>query len=133
MSYQVIAHSQNGGNAGFEVRYNEVNFGVATDEEQLPNPAELLLGAFAACCLKNVERFSKMLKFDYERAEIEVEGIRQDAPSKVTDIKYRLRITTQQEDLNTRLLHKNIKRHSTVFNTLRESCNISGEISKNKV
>ena len=37
--------------------------------EDLFNPAELLLSAFAACLLKNVERFGKLLRFHYSAVE----------------------------------------------------------------
>ncbi|MGB7293806.1 MAG: hypothetical protein WBD99_16685 [Thermodesulfobacteriota bacterium] len=38
--------------------------------EHLFNPAELFLTAFAACILKNVERFSERLHFAYNKASI---------------------------------------------------------------
>jgi len=98
------------------------------DQEQLPNPAELLLGAFVACCLKNVERFSQLLKFDYESARIEVVGERQDAPSKMTEIRYTILIKSQDKRLNAALLHKNIQRYGTIYNTLKETCEVSGDL-----
>lgn len=130
MNYQVTASANATGNAAFRVRQEEIPFGVQIKEKDLANPAELLLGAFAACCLKNVERFSKMMRFQYERAEIEVLGIRQDAPPKMTNIEYKIRIFSRDKKLNIKLLHKNIQKYGTIYNTLKTTCEVSGEIKK---
>ena len=98
----------------------------------MANPAELLLGAFAACCLKNIERFSQLLKFDYENAQIEVIGERQDAPPKMKAIRYTIQIKSQDKRLNIALLHKNIQKYGTIYNTLKETCEVSGEITIGK-
>ena len=128
MEYFVNAKSSSNGQAGFSIRQSTVSFGVASDEKELPNPAELLLGAFAACCLKNIERFSKMLKFHYETAQIEVNAKRQNVPSKITDIQYLIQIKSDDKRLNVKLLHKNIEKHGTIYNTLKSTCLISGDI-----
>lgn len=128
MEYFVNGKSSSNGQADFAIRQSEISFGIAGDEKELPNPAELLLGAFAACCLKNVERFSKILKFHYETAQIEVKAERQNAPSKITSIHYIIQIKSDDERLNVKLLHKNIKKHGTIYNTLKAACTISGDI-----
>jgi len=128
MEYFVNAKSSSNGQADFSIRQSTVSFGVASDEKELPNPAELLLGAFAACCLKNIERFSKMLKFHYETAQIEVSAERQNVPSKITDIHYLIQIKSDDKRLNVKLLHKNIEKHGTIYNTLKATCLISGDI-----
>ncbi|MDB4286042.1 OsmC family protein [bacterium] len=127
MKYQISGSSDAHGKAVFSVRENETFFGIVANKNQLPNPAELLLGAFAACCLKNIERFSNLLKFDYENAQIEVVGERQDAPPKMKAIRYTIQIKSQDERLNVALLHKNIQKYGTIYNTLKETCEISGE------
>jgi uncharacterized OsmC-like protein len=128
MKYFVNAESSSSGQAGFTIRQSEILFGTAGDEKELPNPAELLLGAFAACCLKNVDRFSKILKFHYETAQIEVSAERQNVPSKITSIHYIIQIKSGDERLNLKLLHKNIEKHGTIYNTLKAVCSISGDI-----
>lgn len=128
MKYQVTGKSNADGTAGFSVRDNSVSFGITEDEKQLPNPAELLLGAFAGCCLKSIERFSKLMKFEYSSAEIEVTGERQDTPPKMTLIKYSIKIKSDDKRLNPELLHKNVQRHGTIFNTLKGSCDIVGNL-----
>lgn len=130
MEYQITAKAKASSDAAFMVRAEAFPFGISSEEQDLANPAELLLGAFAACCLKNVERFSKMLRFEYEKAAIEVVGIRQDAPSKLTEIRYTIKIYSADNKLNLKLLHKNIQKHGTIYNTLKSACEVSGELIK---
>ena len=58
MNYNVLANALAHHEATFSVKENEIIFGITPDQKELANPVELLLGAFAACCLKNIERFS---------------------------------------------------------------------------
>jgi uncharacterized OsmC-like protein len=91
-------------------------------------PAELLLTAFAACTLKNVERMSHRLTFRYRGAEIEVWGERQDKPPRFTHIHYTLRVETDESPQRVDLLARNIARYGTIYNTLAASCDVSGEV-----
>lgn len=113
--------------ASFSVREQRVPFGVG-GQDDLPNPAELLLGAFAACCLKNVQRFSGILGFDYASASIAVTGERQEQPTKMVAIRYVIQLSGIDEKLNLELLHKNIRKFGTIYNTLKEVCEVSGEL-----
>ena len=124
VSGKMIAHEQ----ANFIAKQTNMSFGIRSDQVHLPNPAELLLGAFAACCLKNIERFSYTLKFDYEYAKIEVIGERQEKPTKLIAIQYIIYIKSEDVNLNLKLLHKNIQKFGTIYNTLKETCAVSGEI-----
>jgi uncharacterized OsmC-like protein len=115
--------------ASFFVKKSSVVFGVLDDQDQLPNPAELLLGAFAACCLKNVHRFSELLGFDYENARIEVIGERQEKPTKLVAIRYVIHLKSADKKLNIKLLHRNLQKFGTIYNTLKEVCDVSGELT----
>jgi uncharacterized OsmC-like protein len=126
MKYSVKGNIDNLKKASFQVKENNISFGVKKEEEQLPNPVELLLGSFCACCLKNVERFSQILNFEYEYASIEVIGNRQENPTKLKAIDYVIYI--KSEHVNLELLHKNIQKFGTIYNTLKEMCKISGEL-----
>jgi len=128
MKYQITGKANADGDAHFSLRENFVSFGIAEDEKQLANPAELLLGSFAACCLKSIERFSKLMSFKYKTVKINVTGVRQDAPPKMMSIEYVIHIESQDKRLNVSLLHKNIQRYGTIYNTLYESCEISGKV-----
>ncbi|MFT6166957.1 MAG: putative OsmC-like protein [Vicingaceae bacterium] len=126
MKYTVKGSIDNLNKASFQVKENYTSFGIKKGEEHLPNPVELLLGSFSACCLKNVERFSHILNFDYESASIEVIGDRQENPTKLVAIDYIIRI--KSGNVNLELLHKNIQKFGTIYNTLKEMCEISGEL-----
>ncbi len=94
----------------------------------LPGPAELLVAAFAACALKNVERFSELLPFRYRGASIHVVAERAERPPRIAAIRYTLRIATDEAPHRVALLHDNIRTFGTIFNTLAASCPVSGEI-----
>lgn len=98
--------------------------------EELPGPAELLLTALSSCILKNIERFSDILKFDYENVSIQVEADRQDSPPKFTEIRYFVYLKTSEDHHRIELLHKNVKKFGTVYNSLSEETKIVGEIKK---
>ena len=98
--------------------------------EDYPGPAELLLTALSSCILKNIERYSEILKFQYENARILIEADRRDSPPKFVEIRYRVLIETSEDPHRIELLHKNIKKFGTVYNSLSEETNIVGTIEK---
>ena len=127
MNYSVSAWSSRADEGEVKSGDNEISFGVSS-ENNLPTPADLLVSAFAACCLKNVERFSEFIHFQYERAEIEVDAIRQQKPPMIQKISYNL-IVISIDDINLDLLSKNLQKFGTIYNTLNASCEIEGKIS----
>ncbi len=128
-TYTVHGRTSPGGNAVAETKGQEVAFdGSAGQGDGLPGPADLLTTAFAACALKNVERFSQMLPFDYEQASIEVTAERQDAPPKIVSVRYVLHITTDEPTRRVELLRDNIRRFGTIYNTLAAVSDVDGEI-----
>lgn len=96
--------------------------------EALMSPAELLVSAFAACVLKNVERLSILQPFAYERASIEVEAEREERPPRLTRVRYRLEVVTDEPERRVDLLHRNIAKYGTIYNTVAAACDVSGEI-----
>jgi uncharacterized OsmC-like protein len=94
----------------------------------LPGPAELLAAAFAACLLKNVERAGHLLPFRYRHASVEVTARRQDTPPAFVDIAYELRIVTDEPERRVELLHENLRRYGTVYNTLAAVCHVHGRV-----
>lgn len=127
MKYRLAAKSSKIAEGQAEIGVNEIKFGV-TKSSDLLSPAELLVSAFAACCLKNIERFSQMMKFEYDNAEIVVNAERQDKPPMINVIYYEIEIESSDSKLNKELLHRNIKKFGTIYNTLNAVCEISGEI-----
>lgn len=131
MEYTIRASSTSKSNASIKIKESEIVFGTTPDStDALPNPAELFLGAFSACVLKNVERFSVMMQFEYSSAEITVSALRLEKPPRMDEIQYRLTIYSQDPALNLDLLKKNIEKFGTIYNTVKLSCSISGEIIK---
>jgi uncharacterized OsmC-like protein len=128
-TYWVDAHSTLGGAATATTKQATIDFdATAGQTDTLPGPADLFTAAFAACVLKNVERFSQILPSRYERASIEVTTERQDAPPRMIAVRYVLRVVTDEPPPRVELLHTNIRRHGTVFNTLAAVCDVTGDI-----
>jgi uncharacterized OsmC-like protein len=92
------------------------------------NPAELLLAAAAACMIKGIERVTPMLHFRLRGVEVALRGLRQDTPPKMARIDYVLTVDTDESDQRLALLHENVKRYGTVFNTLAAGTELTGEI-----
>ncbi len=129
MNYSIKATSIAGNDASLTIKKSNINFGTSEKTaESLPNPTELFLGAFASCLLKNVERFSDLLKFEYKKAMIHVEAVRLEQPPRLDNIRYELEIFSADQNLNTKLLKRNIEKFGTIYNTVGMSCEISGEI-----
>jgi len=129
LKYTVSAKSSAHEAASFSAESCSYPFGIVSNVEGLnTSQAELLLGAFSACVLKNVERFSEILKFEYESATIDVKGFRSDKPPAITSIQYVLQIRSADPKLNSHLLMKNIQKFGTIYNTLAKSTEISGKI-----
>jgi uncharacterized OsmC-like protein len=84
--------------------------------------------AFAACVLKNVERFSRILPFRYQEASIKVVAERQEAPPKMIRVTYSLRLVTDEPEQRVELLQRNIQKYGTIYNTLAATCDVSGKV-----
>jgi len=131
MKYSVRAKSISGATGSVFVKQSVILFGTTVlSKDSLANPAELFLSSLASCILKNVERFSVLLKFEYSHAEINMSATRLEKPSRFKDIDYDLRIFSVDSMLNVGLLKKNIEKFGTIYNTINMSCNISGEVNQ---
>ena len=129
MDYQIKASSISNNDAVVHIKQSNLDFGTTSKTaETLPNPAELFLSSFAACILKNVERFSGMMKFTYTKATLEVNATRLENPPRMDNIVYDLTIYTHDKKLNSDLLNKNIEKFGTIYNTVKLSSSISGTI-----
>jgi len=129
MEYTIKANSLSKNSGFIYIKQSEVEFGIVSESAKiLANPAEILLGALSSCILKNVERFSTFMHFDYSSADIIITATRVDKPPRMDKINYELTIYREDSNLNINLLKKNIEKFGTIFNTLNASCQISGEI-----
>lgn len=94
------------------------------------NPAELLLAALSACMIKGIERVTPMLKFSLRGVEVRVHGVRQDVPPKMESIAYEILVDTDEPDRRLELLHENVKKFGTVFNTIAPGTVLSGVLRR---
>ena len=94
------------------------------------NPAELLLAALSACVIKGIERVAPILKFSLRGVEVRVHGVRQDVPPKMESIDYEIVVDTDEPDRRLELLHENVKKYGTVFNTIAPGTQLSGRLER---
>lgn len=90
------------------------------------NPAELLLASVAACILKNIERIAPMTHFAYRGVTVRVHGVRQDSPPKMLSINYEIIIDSDENDRKLELMHENIRKYGTVYNTVAPGTDLQG-------
>ncbi|GGG29469.1 hypothetical protein GCM10011344_32930 [Dokdonia pacifica] len=130
MEYSIKAQSFSRNKATIHAKQSEIVFGITPESaDLLPNPAELFLGSFLACILKSVERFSIFMNFEYSKTEITVNATRFEKPPRMDAINYELKIYSQDPNLNSELLKKNIEKFGTIYNTVKASCAITGKIT----
>ncbi|HCQ28740.1 MAG TPA: osmotically inducible protein C [Flavobacteriales bacterium] len=130
LEYSITAHSNKGGEAYAKANNGIVKIDASAGKiDELPNPAELLLTSLAACMLKNVERFSEILKFDYSEAQVEIKGFRNDVPPFMSEIHYVLKVKSDMDERKLQLLHKNILKFGTITNTLAKASELKGTIA----
>lgn len=129
-SYAVRGRLSGGGAAQVEAGTETVAFDGTWGQvtSGLPGPADLLATAFAACLLKNTERAGQLLPFHYDRADVDVVVRRQDRPPKFVEISYELRLVTDESQRQVDVLHRNLRKFGTVYNTLAEACAIDGRV-----
>lgn len=94
------------------------------------NPAELLLAALSACMIKGIERVTPILRFSLKGVEVHIHGVRQDVPPKMESIDYEIVVDTDESDQRLDLLHENVKKYGTVFNTVAHGTALHGSLRR---
>lgn len=118
---------------GSRARCKQAEIALDTDLAGNPNafnPAELLLAALSACIIKGIERITPMISFSLRGVEVNVDGIRQDAPPGMESITYEIVVDTDESDRRLELLHDNVKKFGTVFNTVAPGTQLSGVLRR---
>jgi uncharacterized OsmC-like protein len=129
MKYSIKASSVSKDKASAKIKETVINFGITPESvDVLANPAELFLSSVAACILKNVERFSEIMNYTYISADIVITATRIEKPARMDEIEYDLTLTSKQAGINIDLLKKNIEKYGTIFNTVKLSGEIKGNI-----
>ena len=94
------------------------------------NPAELLMAALAACMIKGIERVTPILKFELRGVEVRLHGVRQDVPPKMESIDYEILVDTDESDHRLELLHDNVRKYGTVYNTVAPGTQLTGVLKR---
>ena len=116
-----------------ESRCKQATITLDTDlagNPQAFNPAELLLAALSACMIKGIERVTPILKFQLRGVEVHVHGVRQDVPPRLESITYEIIIDSDEADRRLDLLHENVRKYGTVFNTVAPGTALSGVLRR---
>lgn len=88
----------------------------------------MLASSFAACLLKNLARTRDLLGFEYAEADVEVVARRQDSPPRFVEITYSLKIVTDEPARRVDLVHQNLRKFGTIYNTLAAVCEVHGTV-----
>ncbi len=94
------------------------------------NPAELLLAALSACMIKGIERVAPILGFEFRGVKVVVDGVRQDVPPKMESITYEIIVDSDEPDHRLALLHENVRKYGTVFNTISPGTALTGTLRR---
>lgn len=127
LTYTVVARRID--THGSEVSCKNASITLDTDlagRDDAFNPAELLLAALAACMLKGIERVGPMLKLELRGVEVRLHAVRQDVPPRLERIDYEIRVDTDESDRRLELLHENVRKYGTVFNTVAPGTQLTG-------
>ena len=92
------------------------------------NPAEL--AALSACMIKGIERVAPILKFELRGVEVRMHGERLDVPPRLESVHYEIVVDSDEPDRRLALLHENVKKYGTVFNTVAPGTTLSGVLRR---
>jgi len=131
LEYKVTARRIDG--HGSEAETKAARLVLDTDMAGRPdafNPAELLLASLAACILKGAERVIPLLKFDLRGITVSLHGVRQDSPPKMVRIDYEIVVDTDENEQRFDLLHRNLQKYGTIYNTLSAATELVGTLRR---
>lgn len=129
MNFRVEAQRVDGTESLAITKHAKIVLATGMDpREDAFNPVELLLASLAACIIKGIERVAPTLNFELAGLTVELEAARPDTEARIEWIRYRIVIETLEEDRRLDLLHDNVKKFGTIFNTVSKGTNISGEL-----
>jgi hypothetical protein len=71
-----------------------------------------------------------VLKFDLRGVEVRLKAVRQDAPPKIVSVDYEIIVDSDESDQRLELLHTNVRKYGTIFNTAAEASGLSGTLQR---
>jgi uncharacterized OsmC-like protein len=105
----------------------EIDSGISPRSDAL-SPMELLLAAQAACFLKGIERTAPTLNFEFSDVSIKLNATRPVLEARIEEIEYLIEVKTMESDDRLELLHKNLKKHGTIYNTISAGTKLHGQL-----
>ena len=105
----------------------EIDSGISPRPDAL-SPMELLLAAQAACFLKGIERTAPKLNFEFTGVNIKLHATRPVLDARIEEIDYLIQIQTSESDERLELMHKNLKKHGTIYNTISAGTKLKGKL-----
>lgn len=130
---EYTVHAERHDAHGSVVRCKEATLTIDTDpagRADALNPAELLLAALAACMLKGIERVVPMLLFSLRGVRVQLHAVRKDVPPRLASIRYEILVDTDEPDTRLALLHANVQKYGTVFNTVAPGTDLHGTLTR---
>lgn len=82
--------------------------------------------------LKGIERVTPILKFSLRGVEVTVDAVRRDVPPGIEEINYEIVVDTDEDDRRLELLHENVRRYGTVFNTVAPGTRMEGSLRRGR-
>lgn len=129
LRFQIQAHrvDENGSELTTKEAQLTLDTSIAGRVDAL-NPVELLLAAQAACFIKGIERLAPTLNFDYTGVDVSLEADRPEDQARISQLRYQIRIDTEESDQRIELLHKNLKKQGTIYNTISAGTELIGSV-----
>jgi uncharacterized OsmC-like protein len=131
MTFNLNAHRLNEHGSSVKSKQTEliIDTSVVGRQDAL-NPVELLLAALAACMLKGIERLAPTIGFSFSDVQINFVASRPDNEARIQDITYEIVVTTDELDSKLELMHKNLQKQGTIYNTVKLGTNLNGSIRR---
>ena len=131
LRFQVQAHrvDANGSELTTKEAHLTLDTSIAGRVDAL-NPVELLLASQAACFIKGIERLAPTLNFDYTGVEVSLEADRPEDQARISQLRYQIEIETKESDQRLELLHKNLKKQGTIYNTISAGTELIGSVAR---
>lgn len=104
-----------------------IDTGMAGRPDAL-NPVELLLAALSACMIKGIERVGSTLGVSYDSVHVALTAHRPEDEARIADITYVITMATDADQPKLELLHKNLMKFGTIYNTVKAGTNLTGTI-----
>lgn len=134
MTFQIKAHRVDSAGSIVDCKQTQMNIDTSmAGRQDAMNPMELLLASLAACLLKGIERIAPTLNFEYSGAEVSYVAHRPEQEALVSDIHYELILETEENDARLELLHKNLQKFGTIYNTVKMGTKLTGTIARANV